>query len=232
MQAICIPRNLTIGQYHAYTAPTCTATLSLETHWPGHPQEIPALSTLRFEQARVLPPPVLSGDFLTTKDSSGGNLLAMAGSDQIRSTSAIQRWLQSSATQEAHGTAASNHDVQASSETGLTSLLYYACEERLSLFCQSMSSANNVPGKARRSALEVKARFRLFGISFEHGKLESCLDDEEIFLCVLEHLVAIGKTLMSGNICPSYPAKQRLTSERSSSYTDLQESSSPRTPGS
>lgn len=78
---------------------------------------------------------------------------------------------------------------------GLTGLLYRACALQLSRFREHLKTS-----PASQSAIVDKfscevTRFRLFGASFDDGKLESCLDDEELFTAILRHLLSIALVL-------------------------------------
>ena len=89
-----------------------------------------------------------------------------------------------------------------SSEIGFATILYEACNARLKDFVDILDDSKNsnleYTPRDHRSFQRVAAKLRLFGGSFEYGKLESCLDDEEVFHIVLGFLLAIAITLNSG----------------------------------
>lgn len=89
-----------------------------------------------------------------------------------------------------------------SSEIGFATILYEACEARLKDLVDILGDSNNsnlkYTPRDHRSFQRVASKFRLFGGSFEYGKLESCLDDEEVFHVFLGFLLAIAINLNSG----------------------------------
>ncbi|KIW27889.1 uncharacterized protein PV07_07587 [Cladophialophora immunda] len=80
-------------------------------------------------------------------------------------------------------------------ETEFISELYLECAERLS---QGMEILKRLPPAQRvdyDKFREVEARFRLFGGSFDHGLMVSCLDDVELFDATLRSLLKVAANL-------------------------------------
>ncbi len=103
-----------------------------------------------------------------------------------------------------HGASSATHDATTerlpsvgdrSAEGGFTSVLYRACVERLSQFVESLKQLPATKHVDDDNLREVAVRFRLFGGSFEHGKLDSSLDDDELFETILHLLVKIAVIL-------------------------------------
>lgn len=140
--------------------------------------------------------------------------MAIADSPGPPATS-IEGWLQQQGIAEAGGSDTAGNEIEdTSSEVGLISMLYYACADRMSQLVRNIDKNLQVRRRVRKEAKEVEAKFRLFGRSFDQGKLESCLDDDEIFETVLRLLLAIANILNSGKFCHSL-------SGASSSYSKI-----------
>lgn len=84
---------------------------------------------------------------------------------------------------------------------GLATSLYSLCSQQLSRLAANWPSSRRLASDRRRSArlADIRARFAAFGDSFEHGKLESCLNvDDELRTNILTLLHDIGNVLQRG----------------------------------
>lgn len=128
----------------------------------------------------------------------------MVDSHQLPLTTTVQQWLQETGGDTIRVPNTNYDDTDSLSSTTLTRRLYDACAVRLSQLCEGVSASKNCSRKARKAATEVDTQFLLFGRCFEHGKLEACLDDEELLQYVLKCLVSVGTSLLSGISSPLF----------------------------
>lgn len=125
-------------------------------------------------------------------------LYSMANNHQLPSATTVLKWLREGGGDTICGPPKYYDDIDSLSSISLTRRLYDSCAEQLSLFCRGVPALQDCSRKARKAAADVDTKFRLLGRCFEHGKLEACLDDEELLQCVLKYLVRIGTLLLSG----------------------------------
>lgn len=118
---------------------------------------------------------------------------------EIDPARSVQHWLQEhQAPADIDENRAVERRDELSSEVGFATFLYQASLQRLSKLSVALSAISWACMKSRRQLKEIESRFRLFGDSFEHGKLESCLGDEEIHEKVLRFLLGIASALTQG----------------------------------
>jgi len=133
----------------------------------------------------------------------------MSDNQRLALTTTVQQWLLETGGDAVSTPHADTDEIDSLSDTNLTRRLYDACAEQLSLLCQSIAIVRSCPRRIRKTATDVVTQFGLFGRCFEHGKLEACLDDEELLQCLLKHLVRVGTTFLS-SIVPPYFVAHRL----------------------
>jgi hypothetical protein len=86
-----------------------------------------------------------------------------------------------------------------SSETGIATLLCEACVEELMKCSNAIQQHDDVGLEQKREWNDVQFKLRLFGGSFDGGKLETCLvDDDDTLRLLLSSLKSIAVTLSSG----------------------------------
>lgn len=114
-------------------------------------------------------------------------------------TSLLQIWLQEHQS-EAQDDQAGTSEVRTSEhEAGFVTSLYLICAQQLSRLSRMLVEEAVLKGQRRRCMKHLQGQFQLFGDSFEHGKLESCLNtDDDIRQSVLSLLFEIGKFLSEG----------------------------------
>ncbi len=83
-------------------------------------------------------------------------------------------------------------------ESGFITSLYSLCAQQLAEWKKALEI-----GRTEQKALKhLQPRLFLFGDSFEHGKLESCLSaDDELHQIVVSLLFEIGKILSKSKPC-------------------------------
>lgn len=82
-----------------------------------------------------------------------------------------------------------------SAHVGFTSLLYSTCAGRLQVFLDHFKRISISKAAIINKFVNEVKRFKLFGASFDDGKLETCLDDEELFQAILLLLFKIALAL-------------------------------------
>lgn len=87
-----------------------------------------------------------------------------------------------------------------SPDVGFVTVLHQACLERLTLLKEALKATQWSSRKSQRQLEEAETKFWLFGDSFEHGKLESCLGDEDIDEKILRFLFEIASSLTQGTL--------------------------------
>jgi hypothetical protein len=90
-------------------------------------------------------------------------------------------------------------------EPGLATALYNLSSRQLSRLAAVWPASRMSPADKRRKARlsSLRSRFAVFGDSFEHGKLESCLNaDDELRTSIITLLHDVGNVLLSGTYHP------------------------------
>ncbi|EXJ86597.1 hypothetical protein A1O3_03550 [Capronia epimyces CBS 606.96] len=114
--------------------------------------------------------------------------------------SLLNRWLeQSSEAGQTLDRAEDNFLQSLSPESGYATSLYQVCMRQLSKLCKVQSEKLSPRTRWKPRVQELQLKLYLFGDSFEHGKLESCLNaDEELRGSVVGLLLDIGRILTQG----------------------------------
>ncbi|KPI40207.1 uncharacterized protein AB675_11539 [Cyphellophora attinorum] len=119
----------------------------------------------------------------------------------------VKKWLSQQVAIEAEPDArAVETETDPSSEKGISTLLCESCVSEL-VYCENaVQKLEYVGAEQKRKWRDVRIRFRLFGGSFEGGKLETCLDDDETLSLLLSSLRSIALVFTSG-LLPSKVVK-------------------------
>lgn len=111
----------------------------------------------------------------------------------------VQTWLQGHPQSVRHDQAEEQPVLTESEhQSGFITSLYSLCAQQIVELKKSLRLGR----KDLRTLKHVQAKFYLFGDSFEHGKLESCLSaDDELHQSVLSLLAEIGRILSESKPC-------------------------------
>jgi hypothetical protein len=122
----------------------------------------------------------------------------MSEKSSLHLTATIRQWLSKATDDAGHAAVVNAVDVGSLPDATLAKHLFDASAGRLTLLCQSIIVQVR-SRRVRTAAADVETQFSLFGKCFEQGKLEACLEDDELLQLVLKHLTDVGVALLSGN---------------------------------
>ena len=125
----------------------------------------------------------------------------MADNAAALSGDLVKRWLATD--NDKHGADRAQPDnrslaVDLSSEVGISTLLYRSCLRQLSSLRDAVRSVLWCSKSILNRMRELRIKLRVFGDCFDHGKLESCLGDEELQGKIMQLLFAVGTALSRG----------------------------------